>query len=301
MEGRLHGWRRRALAGLALGAAATLIAASTGRTAGLDVLPPAGTPLLTDTSADSNPRGIWGSIECQNDGRHQRPVLDGEPRLAVDGQPLGTTAHRRLTVFDGDDFSGERCELGLNDWETGPTALYHEGERRITYVSLRLPQSFPLEANAWQTVTQMKQAQPSDAGGGPPVVELSAYSGQWVLSVSTGDTADDWTRWTASASRNVWTRFALDVVYSQNPAIGSVKLYADLNGDGDSTDPGEQSAVEHGTTLKRETAEVGPPDGITEGESIPSHLRVGIYHNASIPCPGGCSIDVDSVQVVAPQ
>ncbi len=54
-------------------------------------------------------------------------------------------------------------------------------------------------------------------------------------------------------------------------------------------------------TLKRETTG-GTDDGIAPGESIPSHLRVGIYHNPAIACPppSGCSTQVDNVQVVRP-
>ena len=36
---------------------------------------------------------------------------------------------------------------------------------------------------------------------------------------------------------------------------------------------------------------------ILQGESIPSHLRVGLYHDPHIKCPDGCSIDVDSIHV----
>ena len=43
------------------------------------------------------------------------------------GAPQGNTAYRKLTVFDGDDYSGERCELGYNTWNEGlasPTNPY---------------------------------------------------------------------------------------------------------------------------------------------------------------------------------
>jgi hypothetical protein len=38
------------------------------------------------------------------------------------------------------------------------------------------------------------------------------------------------------------------------------------------------------------------------GDSIPSHLRAGIYHNTSIACTsgaGGCPTEFDNVQVYA--
>ena len=39
-------------------------------------------------------------------------------------------------------------------------------------------------------------------------------------------------------------------------------------------------------------------DGLLPGDTIPSHLRMGLYHNSVIPCPGGCSIEFDNIQVV---
>jgi len=31
------------------------------------------------------------------------------------------------------------------------------------------------------------------------------------------------------------------------------------------------------------------------GQSIPDHLRAGIYENPDYPCPSGCSVDIDNV------
>lgn len=260
----------------------------------------AATVLLRDSAVDSDPLPIWGRITCATADRHQWIPIGGDPSPRLDEGLLGSTAFRRLTVYDGDDNSGERCELGMNDRHVGPTALFHEGEHRVTRVALRLPQSFPLEANSWQTVVQMKQTQPSDGGGSSPVIELSAYRGLWHLSVSTGHHEDDWTRWTAPARRGLWTHFTFDVLYSQHPMVGNVRFLADLNGDGDTNDADENNGPYYGTTLKRELPEKPPFDGLRRGASIPSHLRVGLYHDPSIPCPGGCAIDVDSVEVIAP-
>jgi hypothetical protein len=59
--------------------------------------------------------------------------------------------------------------------------------------------------------------------------------------------------------------------------------------------------VIHTATLATEIAGY-PSDGVAVGTGIPSHLRMGVYHDPSIPCPSptGCSIDIDNVQVVAP-
>jgi hypothetical protein len=138
----------------------------------------------------------------------------------------------------------------------------------------------------------MKQAQPAANGGGAPIIEMNARGGTWML-------VNDWNNvWQVPAQQGVWTRFAFDVHYSQDPGVGTLKAYVDLNGDGDALDPQEQSPTLHIATLRRETDGGSPTDGIAPGESIPSHLRMGVYHDPGIACASGCSVDVDNVQVV---
>jgi hypothetical protein len=144
---------------------------------------------------------------------------------------------------------------------------------------------------------QMKQTQPSDDNCCGPELEMQATRGEWVI-------ADSWNiLWTFPAQTNKWTRFAWDVYYSQDPSKGWLQVSADLNGDGDFNDSDERSPVIHTATLRTEPeGPHGASDGLAAGAPIPSHLRVGIYHNSSIPCPSptGCSVDVDNVQVVGP-
>ena len=252
--------------------------------------------LFGDSGAAADPAPLWGKVDCETSRRHHRVLAGGDPRPDPADGVIGATAYRRLTVFDGDDVYGERCELGLNDWREGPTALYREGQRRLTTVTLRLPDSFPLGARRWQTVAQMKQAQPSAGGNGSPMVQLFAYNGHWHLSVATDHNVRTWTRWRGYARHNRWVRFVFDVVYSRHHRRGVVRLRADLNSDGDFGDRKERAGPYHGTTLKREPGG-GGDDGVARGSSIPSHLRVGIYHDPAIKCPDGCSIHVDSVHV----
>ena len=252
-----------------------------------------------DTAEDSDPRPFWGNIECESSSRYEYLTSGGDPHPAAGGAPQGNAAYRQLTVLDGDDAWGERCELGRNDHRTGPTAFYREGDHLITFVSYRPGADFPLSAHDWQVILQMKQAQPSESGGGQPVLSMQADHDQFQLRHSVSPTTDSpaETLWTTPAQEDAWTRFAFDVHYSQSSAQGSIRVYVDLNGDGDSLDDGERSPTFETHTLKRERSD---SEYLDEGDSIPSHLRVGVYHDSSISCPstGVCSGGVDNVQIV---
>jgi hypothetical protein len=259
--------------------------------------------LKSDTAAVPDPGPLWGRVDCQTASRQQRIPSGGDPHPTGGGRPQPDRSFRRLTVIDGDQVFGERCELGNNDYLANTFSLYREGERRITFMSIRLPPTFPLATQDWQLVMQMKQTQPSDNGNGTPVLALEANGNQWKLlhSSSVDGSSDSVELWSAPATAGRWTRFAFDVVYSQDTGRGRIKAYVDLNGDGDTLDPGEQSPTIGTYTLERETAaETNPDDDpLPQGASIPSHLRVGVYHHDPIRCPApsGCAVDFDNVQV----
>lgn len=255
--------------------------------------------LDSDTASASNPVSFWGRVDCGvwpnlDASRAARVSGGGDSHPTATGAAQGNDAYRSLTVFDGDDVAGERCELGENDNEVGPTAFYREGERRVTYASLRLPDNFPLDSEKWQTVLQMKQAQPANNGGGVPILFLEAFDGRYIVD------SDHGIHWEFPAEKNVWTRFMFDVTYADNADEGSLQVAADLNEDGDFDDEGERSPRIETQTLRTETA--GPQSSVAPGAAIPSHLRAGIYHDSSYSCPppSGCSTEVDNVQVVAP-
>ena len=241
--------------------------------------PAVGSALFSDDGSVGDTRAVWGKIDCQRGSRVR--VVGG---------------HRTIRVLDGDDAVGERCEIGRNNWPASPVALYRSGERLITVVSLKLSKRFPLERGTWQSVMQMKQSQPSNNGGGTPVLSLHAFDGRWRL--RRGGVSEHVSQvWSTQATRGHWTRFAFDVTYSTDPSVGSVRVAADQNGDGDALDRGERSPQLHLATLVPE----GPgddSDGLADGDPIPSHLRLGVYHDPSYRCHGyRCSIGVDNVGI----
>jgi Polysaccharide lyase len=257
--------------------------------------------VASDTGTDS-PLSFWKAIDCQEESRQQ--ILSGgaDPHPTATGAPQGDDSFRRLTVLDGDDFFGERCELGENARPARNT-FYRPGKRRITKLSVRLPSNFPLGLDTWQAVMQMKQTGPADNSGGTPVLELDAYGGRWRLrqSLSTRSAEDSRELWSRPAAHGVWTRFSFDIRYSASNRKGYIRIKVDLNGDLDYKDTGERSKRIRTYTLKVETRGSGG-DGLGAGNTIPSHLRAGIYHDSDYECPppDGCSVDLDNVQVVRP-
>jgi hypothetical protein len=241
-----------------------------------------------DPMTDSNPENLWGNLfsgsrDCASPDRMT---------LHSTGGPIGGP-YREVTVRDGDSVYGERCEMGNNEWRYGlasPTNrpgtfyLYQQGTRAVTSYWLRLGSDYPLSSSKWQVVTQMKQTQPSANGGGTPVISLEARSGKWnlVQSTSAGPSSNTRVLWSTPAQHGVWTPIEFDVTYSTNPAVGSIRLSVG----------GVQSPVFRTYTLKYETKN---STYLHAGDSIPSHLRVGVYHDAAL---GSTSVDVGPVQVV---
>jgi hypothetical protein len=257
--------------------------------------------VFSDAGTNPDPASIWGKVDCEEGSRAQQFLSGGDTHLTATGIAPGDSAFRRLTVIDGDDVSGERCELGWDDRKS-PTALFRQGQHRLTEISIRLPSASSVDFDTWQDVMQMKQTWPSANSSGSPALELGAHNGRWVLAqtLSPGETSDSRELWSAPAQANFWTRFAFDVRYSDNKK-GYIRAGADLNGDGDFGDPGELSRGFHTRTLKTEIPG-GEPDGLKPGQAIPSHLRAGVYHDPMLQCPAptGCPIDIDNVQVVRP-
>lgn len=157
---------------VALAALAVLTVTAPGTSAGVngkhkDKVKRHGGLIASDTGTLPNADYFWGGNYCQNASRLSYITSGGDTHVTATGAPQGDLAFRRTTVFDGDDVWGERCELGWDN-RRSPSAFYRQGTHRITDMSFRLPSNFPINANTWQVVIQMKQAAPSNNSGGTP-------------------------------------------------------------------------------------------------------------------------------------
>jgi Polysaccharide lyase len=240
--------------------------------------------LKQDLGTNPDPMSLWGDIDAVSPTRHQW-FASGGP----DGSPF-----RRMTALDGDLYHGnsERAELGDSDYVSNPPRpdtfyLYREGMHRVTSYWMRLPTDFPLYDNEhWQVVMQMKQTEPATNADGTPVISLQAIEGNWILKQSKSSGYSDNTRymWTTPADDALgkWTHIVVDATYSSDPTKGLFQI----------TIGGVASPVFHMYDLKKEISPPGP--GLRVGDSIPSHLRLGIYHDPVMP---GTHVDIADVQV----
>jgi len=259
------------------------------------------TLLSEDTAAVADPLpGLWGELGAVNASRHVHKTTGGSTHLRASGGAQGNSSYRELTVIDGDDFGyGPRTELGLNEWQNGENsgsqtngtfALYKEGDHKITFFSMRFGAGFTSTSSAWQIVGQIRATQPCPAWGpvnGSPALEFVVDEGKFGLH-------SNWvTKWeTTPPANGVWFRVAVDVTYSKDPTKGKVQMFVDNNGDGDFLDADEVSPVMTMATLSY-AAVAG--NGFAIDDPIPSHLRLGPYHD---PWYGTTTVDVDNVQVV---
>ena len=226
---------------------------------------------------------LWGDIDAVSPTRHQ---------WFGSGGPIGGP-FRRMTAQDGDLYHGdsERAELGNSNYQLNSSGklktffLYREGERRVTSYWMRLPTDFPInDMEHWQVVMQMKQSEPATNADGTPVISLQAIEGNWILKQSSSSGLSEKTRyiWTTPAKVGDWTHIVVDATYSSDPSKGLFQI----------TIGGVTSPVMHSYNLKKEISPAGP--GLKVGDSIPSHLRLGIYHDPVMP---GTHVDIADVQV----
>lgn len=265
--------------------------------------------LREDNSASSDAlTGLWGEFSNNTPTRLAHRLSGGDPGLKADGTPQGNSSYREITISPGDSWQGEsaqRSELGRNtttpyytECQPGSTAgtfaLTDEGQRRIHFWSQRYHDNYIMTQNNWNLVMQNKQDQPYGANGPvdtAPALTITIFDGLIHLE-------NFWTvRWTTPApDKNAWIRYALEGFYTKDPALGWIRLYVDRDGDGDFLDANEMSPQIPCQTLATITVKGNSPRNV--GDSLPSHMRLGMYRQQTYL--SASVMDQDNVQVVGP-
>jgi hypothetical protein len=244
---------------------------------------PPTTYLRRDDCVDPSPR-IWSPAPDTNPygGMADPSRLTHFPSGGPGDKPF-----RRITVQDGDYVSGERAELAYNTWKTNSDGSprtffnYHEGDHRVTEWYFRLADDFPLDTDKWQVICQMKQSGPSRGSGGSPYFSFEARQGQLQVQHNGTDATPGLPRFDIATGN--WYSVKVDAVYSIHGGDVTVML--------DGT-----PKYAHFPTLKTEPSSGdGTADpGIAVGDPIPAHLRMGIYHDPTLP---GTHIDIADIRV----
>lgn len=227
------------------------------------------TKLWSDDCSSPDPTPRWGEISMQRkDGvqvssTSMSDIASGRFQQFPNGGP-DNKPYYRFTAPQGDNQwtpgSSGRSEIAMHNlW-------FHEGERRVTLVAVRLPATeYPF---TWNTLIQWKQNESKNWTGGSPALAFEQWGNEWKIRTFG---RDDWVPWhipCPASHRGIWTRFAFDITYSSGPTVGKLKVYADTNGDG---------VYEYQSpTVTLQTLLPPPPQSGT-GPGIESHIRAGLY------------------------
>jgi hypothetical protein len=192
----------------------------------------------------------------------------------------------RFAMHNGDRSYGERAELG----QALPAAAryvdrrwFHAGQERWIAMQYYFPPKWAHD-DTWQTVFQIK---PVTGGGGGPCMELSAGSDRLQFDGNTN-------KWGSTYGhlfdgngplpggsyplvRGHWIKITWHLVFSANPALGSVEIFGNLaDGKGMRTLSRRHS---------RETMKY------LNRQMDPVHLRVGIYRDPAMKATESLYVD----------
>ena len=228
-------------------------------------IPHTGAVVKQDLAPDSDFMRLWHQLNPEKPSQVEWHTSGGDPHPLVDGSTNGSW--RRLIIHDGDRGSGdppsrERLHLGANSTSDSNTfKAYLEGERWITYWSMRIP---PVDlppgegAQVWQMYQQ--------GGDGPPIIAFGHPSEDRLqLIVRRGP--EKVTLWNGQAPVDTWLRFAIDIQYTMSPENAKIQLWGDLGDTGD-------------LSLKKLTPVISGYPTLATGANA---LIAGIYGDAAIP------------------
>src|SRR5438552_3399231 len=139
-------------------------------------------------------------------------------RVKQVSSPVAQGSHAYLlTLHDGDQSWGERCELGMGN-PTGPGfPLFHEGDDRWMSFQVYLPSDYPINTPNWNVIFQIHQ----QGDGGCPPIALHVEDGQFKLfnSSSPNYVLDTNEKWHAPAHANMWAKFTLHMKFSGSDSV----------------------------------------------------------------------------------
>jgi hypothetical protein len=212
----------------------------------------------------------WASWSCADQSRFQEV---GAP--AAEGQKA-----YKLTVQDGDNAWGERCELGDGNPGRSGYPLFHEGDERWISFQVYLPDNYPIDTPDWNVMFQIHQ----EGDGGCPPLALHVEDGQFKLfnSSSKNYVFDTVEKWHAPAQRNRWAKFTIHMMNSTDDNTGFVEMFGDLDGQGEKLLMPKEYM--HTMTVDKDT-----------GRPMTNHARIGIYRNPKIQ--GTSSIFFDNFTI----
>jgi hypothetical protein len=198
----------------------------------------------------------WASWSCQNSSRFgevSSPVAQGQKAY-------------KLTVQDGDNSWGERCELGHGNPTRSGFPVFHAGEDVWISFSVYLPDNYPINTRDWNVMFQIHQ----EGDGGCPPIAMHVEEGEWRLFNSSRPSyvLDTVEKWHAPAERNRWTKFTIHMMNSGSDDKGFVELYSDLGGNG-------MEQVMPRTYMHTMTVR-------SNGSPMTNHARIGIYRDPAI-------------------
>ena len=228
-------------------------------------IPHTGVVVKQDLAPDPYFMRLWHNLNPDKPSQVEWHMSGGDPHPLIEGST--NSSWRRLVIHDGDRGSGDsssrkRLQLGANSASDSNTfKAYREGERWITYWSMRIP-SVNIPAGEGAQVWQMYQ----QGGSGPPILAFGHRSNDTLrLIVRRG--SDKVTLWNAHVPVDTWLRFAIAVHYTRSPGNAEIQLWGDLGDSGD-------------LSLKKLTPVMSGYPTLATGASA---LIAGIYGDAAIP------------------
>jgi hypothetical protein len=266
----------------ASGAATSIAPASEYAALAAGPLAPLGSPLWS-ADGESTMATEWASSSSV-------PVASAPPkpdpsRIAQSTFHTQGARSYRFEMRAGDDSYGARAELGQAAPERSgfENRLFRAGEDRWISLQYYLPTNWPT-TNTWQTIMQIK---PISGGGGGPSIGLDAgnsalkfYGNANTWGSTAGSFFDGAGTLPGKAyamPRGRWIKFTFHVVFSADPAVGSLEVFGDL-GDGS----GMRTLVPRRlrATMK-----------YLDGKMDPAQLRVGIYRDPTMTATASLYVD----------